>query len=206
MRIASPSRAEVPPRPVADREVFSDHPAPEELLERFTERLTALRGEVVVAASEEEAAARLEELLDEHAGAPAVACEDPLVEALVTARPVLASRIDSSHAVRASSVELARFGVGITGCVALVARTGSVVVNSERDGGRRLSVLPPCHVVVARVGQLVASLEDALRLLRENGRWSSASVITGPSRTADIEKILVLGAHGPKRLRVVIIT
>jgi len=95
--------------------------------------------------------------------------------------------------------------VGITGCDALVAQTGSVVVTSRSAGGRALSVLPPHHVVVARREQLVAGLPEAFALLQAtygDDYPSMMSFITGPSRTGDIERILVLGAHGPKRLTV----
>lgn len=93
--------------------------------------------------------------------------------------------------------------LGVTGCDCLVAQTGSIFVSTCSAGGRALSVLPPVHLVVARREQLVPDLAAAFALLRQRygGRWpSSLSLITGPSRTADIEKILVMGAHGPKRL------
>ena len=95
--------------------------------------------------------------------------------------------------------------VGITECDALVAMTGTVVVSEKSSGGRTLSVLPAHHVVLARADQLVPDLESAFGVLRslyaEN--WPSfLSFITGPSRTGDIERILVLGAHGPKRLTI----
>jgi L-lactate dehydrogenase complex protein LldG len=95
--------------------------------------------------------------------------------------------------------------VGITECDALVAQTGSVLVTSRSAGGRVLSVLPPHHIVLARHDQLVPDLAAALTGARETYRdaWPSMlSFITGPSRTADIERILVLGAHGPKRLTI----
>jgi L-lactate dehydrogenase complex protein LldG len=101
--------------------------------------------------------------------------------------------------------ELARCDVGISECDALVAQTGSVVVTSRSAGGRALSVLPPHHVVVARREQLVPDLPAALALLKSKygGNYPSMiSFITGPSRTGDIERILVLGAHGPKKLTV----
>ena len=94
-------------------------------------------------------------------------------------------------------------GLGVTGCDYLVAQTGSIIVSTVSAGGRALSVLPPVHLVIARREQIVADLESAITLLRQryDKHWPSAlSVITGPSRTADIEKILVMGAHGPKRL------
>jgi len=93
--------------------------------------------------------------------------------------------------------------LGVTGCDCLIAQTGSVVVSTHSAGGRALSVLPPAHLVIARRNQIVTDLAAAMALLRQryDGRWPSAlSIITGPSRTADIEKILVFGAHGPKRL------
>jgi L-lactate dehydrogenase complex protein LldG len=93
--------------------------------------------------------------------------------------------------------------LGVTGCDYLVAQTGSIIVSTLSAGGRALSVLPPTHLVIARHEQMVADLASATALLRKryDKHWPSAlSVITGPSRTADIEKILVMGAHGPKRL------
>src|SRR5487761_1984852 len=94
---------------------------------------------------------------------------------------------------------------GISECDALVAQTGSVLVTSRSAGGRALSVLPPHHVVVARREQLVADLPAAFALLQQKYAPdfpSMISFITGPSRTGDIERILVLGAHGPKKLTI----
>jgi L-lactate dehydrogenase complex protein LldG len=93
--------------------------------------------------------------------------------------------------------------LGVTSCDCLVAQTGSVVVSTLSAGGRALSVLPPTHLVIARREQIVPDLATAMTLLRKryDRHWpSTLSVITGSSRTADIEKILVMGAHGPKRL------
>lgn len=113
--------------------------------------------------------------------------------------PVL--RTDRSY----RAVDLEQCDAGISECDFLVAQTGSVVVTSRSAGGRALSVLPPHHVVVARREQLVRDLPAAFAQLRE--RYSASypsflSVITGPSRTGDIERILVLGAHGPKKLTI----
>ena len=90
---------------------------------------------------------------------------------------------------------------GITGCEFLIARTGSVLVSSASESGRQMNVFPPVHIVLAHVSQLVNYPEDALVALQEkygDSLPSTVSTITGPSRTADIEKTLVLGAHGPK--------
>jgi L-lactate dehydrogenase complex protein LldG len=98
---------------------------------------------------------------------------------------------------------------GLTECECLVAQTGSVCVTARSSGGRALSVLPPHHVVVARRPQLLADLTAAYELLAQkygaSGYPSFMSFITGPSRTGDIERILVLGAHGPKKLTVLLV-
>ncbi len=102
--------------------------------------------------------------------------------------------------------ELETCDAGITECDALVAQTGSVVVTSRSAGGRALTVLPPHHIVLARRDQMVADLPAAFALLKTRygaNFPSMMSFITGPSRTGDIERILVLGAHGPKKLTII---
>jgi L-lactate dehydrogenase complex protein LldG len=104
--------------------------------------------------------------------------------------------------------ELESCDAGLTECEVLVAQTGSVCVTARTSGGRALSVLPPHHVVIARRSQMVADLPAAYEHLSaryESGYPSFMGFITGPSRTGDIERILVLGAHGPKRLTVLLI-
>ena len=111
---------------------------------------------------------------------------------------VLASKIAGEPNASVRECDL-----GVTGCDCLVAQTGSIIVSTLSAGGRALSVLPPTHLVIARREQIVPDLASGMALLRKryDKHWpSSLSVITGPSRTADIEKILVMGAHGPKRL------
>jgi L-lactate dehydrogenase complex protein LldG len=101
--------------------------------------------------------------------------------------------------------ELEKCDVGISECDALIAQTGTVLVTSRSAGGRVLSCLPPHHVVIARREQLVADLPAAFALVKQKygGNFPSMiSFITGPSRTGDIERILVLGAHGPKKLTI----
>src|SRR5690606_25074381 len=98
--------------------------------------------------------------------------------------------------------------VGITMCEALIARNGSILVSNKGAAGRRLSIYPNHHIVIARTGQLVMDLKDGFQLLKSKyGQQipSLISTITGPSRTADIEKTLVLGAHGPKELFVFLV-
>ncbi|MGV3502180.1 MAG: LutC/YkgG family protein [Adhaeribacter sp.] len=90
---------------------------------------------------------------------------------------------------------------GLTTCEALIARTGSMLISSTSRSGRRLSVYPEKHLVVAYASQLQADIRDGLAFVRDKyqGQFPSMlSLVSGPSRTADIEKTLVMGAHGPK--------
>jgi L-lactate dehydrogenase complex protein LldG len=91
----------------------------------------------------------------------------------------------------------------LTTCESLITRTGSILVSSANAGGRRLSIYPPTHIVVAQGSQLVPDIKDALQRVRDKYKEnfpSMISMVSGPSRTADIEKTLVMGAHGPKQL------
>lgn len=93
--------------------------------------------------------------------------------------------------------------VGLTRCEALVARTGSILLSSSLASGRTLSVYPPVHVCVAYTNQLVYNIDAAMNIM--NAKYGHdlptfVSLATGPSRTADIEKTLVLGAHGPREV------
>jgi L-lactate dehydrogenase complex protein LldG len=93
--------------------------------------------------------------------------------------------------------------VCITGCEALVARTGSILLTSRQPMGRVAPVFYPVHIVVAFARQLVPDISDALSLMDTRYGKDLPSMInlnTGPSRTADIEKTLVVGVHGPKEV------
>jgi L-lactate dehydrogenase complex protein LldG len=90
----------------------------------------------------------------------------------------------------------------LTSCEFLVARTGSIVMGSVHQG-RIPSVYAPVHICIATTSQLVYDVKDALVALKEKYRQFLPSLITfatGPSRTADIEKTLVVGVHGPKEV------
>ncbi len=93
--------------------------------------------------------------------------------------------------------------LGVTGCEYLIARLGSIMVSSAMESGRRMNVYPEIHAVVAYASQILPDLKDALKAIRKKYNNKLPSMITsisGPSRTADIEKTLVMGAHGPKEL------
>ena len=91
----------------------------------------------------------------------------------------------------------------ITTCEALVARTGTMILSSMASGGRTPSVYAPVHICIAYTSQLVYDVKDGLEMLQKkygNQLPSVISFASGPSRTADIEKTLVTGVHGPKEV------
>jgi L-lactate dehydrogenase complex protein LldG len=98
---------------------------------------------------------------------------------------------------------LSQIDCGITLCECLLARTGSMIVSSKQLAGRRLTVFPPTHIVVASTSQLLPDIKEGMAFMQKkygSQLPSMISVVTGASRTADIEKTLVMGAHGPKEL------
>lgn len=97
--------------------------------------------------------------------------------------------------------------VGITGCFCAIAETGSLMLLSGPDAFASGALLPETHIAVVPVARIVAGLEDAFALMRsERGELPRATnIISGPSRTGDIEQTIVLGAHGPYRVHVVLV-
>jgi len=176
----------------------------EEQLELFGKNAAALTAELHVCADLAGAAAAVLALSREQGwkkiGLHAGKLTDPVASALGLAEV----RTDAGYEI----ADLESCDAGLTECELLVAQTGSVLVSAPSAGGRALSVLPPHHVVLARLDQLVPDLTAAFTSIK--ARYGDSfpsffSFITGPSRTGDIERILVLGAHGPKRLTILII-
>jgi L-lactate dehydrogenase complex protein LldG len=99
--------------------------------------------------------------------------------------------------------------LGLSGVDYLIAETGSVVMLSRPEQPRSLSLLPPVHVAVAQRAQLLPDLFDlfeAVPWARRGGLPSGLSLVTGPSKTGDIELRLVTGVHGPGELQVFLIS
>ncbi len=94
----------------------------------------------------------------------------------------------------------------LTPCLAAVAETGTLMLISGEATPTTLNFLPDTHIVVLRAGQVVASYEDGWDLLRSRDELPrTVNFITGPSRTGDIEQRIELGAHGPRRLHVILV-
>jgi len=158
----------------------------------FQQEIRAVAGECFVFESEPELFVSLKKFVSEK-GFSNLHCRDEKLKECLNRYGIPFSSSDE---------DFETMEAGLTGCEFLVARTGSVIVSS-RNSGRKMNIFPPVHIVVAHSFQLVNYLEDAYRqILQKYGNKlpSIISTITGPSRTSDIEKTLVLGAHGPKQL------
>lgn len=95
---------------------------------------------------------------------------------------------------------------GVTDVRWAIAETGSLVVTASEAHGRVLSLAPPVHVAIVDSGQIVPDLLDVMRLLQIHGAGSGTTLITGPSKTSDIEGNLVIGVHGPGAVKVFVIS
>jgi L-lactate dehydrogenase complex protein LldG len=170
----------------------------------FAERSESLRTEFFSCADEAAASAQLK-LLSDREGWESIAFPvDSEIRALLA--DVSIAKLEVSRSTVKTDLE--KVSAGITGCDALIAQTGSVLLTAKSGGGRALSVLPVHHVVVASASQLVPDLPAAFELLERKyapNFPSFMTFITGPSRTGDIERVLVLGAHGPRKLTVIMV-
>ncbi|MDP1591357.1 MAG: LutB/LldF family L-lactate oxidation iron-sulfur protein [Prosthecobacter sp.] len=177
-------------------------PSVHDLTAQFAQNAATLRADFFNLPDETAAKAKLLELTRQHGWKKLAAHQGSLTDALV---PRSLPLLDTTHGYDVT--ELESCDAGISECDALIAQTGSVLLTSRSGGGRALSVLPEHHVVLARRSQLLADLPAAYELLhqRYGASWPSLmTFITGPSRTGDIERILVLGAHGPKKLTILL--
>lgn len=183
----------VPEKPDFEQPIYHSIDIPLELA--FKENLEKVNGFVNLFQSEEELYNALKEFLANRKKEVVFCNEDEI-----------SSKLNVAEIPFLQSSELSKeIEVGITGCEYLIAHTGSVMVSSAQKGGRQMFVYPPVHIVIARKNQLVDYLDKAYSGIKEkykNDFPSHVAIITGPSRTADIEKTLVLGAHGPRELHV----
>jgi L-lactate dehydrogenase complex protein LldG len=179
-------------------------PDQEGLLVLFQRNCVQLKTDLHLVSGIAAATRTMVNLRDAHQWRAAAAHHDLLLDQIV---PALGLETQFTEE-RPDSRSLEKCSVGITACDALIGQTGSILLTARSAGGRALSVLPPHHLVIARADQLVPDLPAAFELLsaRYGENYPSfITFITGPSRTGDIERILVLGAHGPKNLTVILI-
>jgi len=185
---ASASPAPVPPvpRPLSPPDGASN------LLDRFTSQLEAVGAQWTLVRGEVEAARALRRILAD-AGAKRVAGSDA----------TLVARLLPERLTDLSRDELFSCDAGVTTAQWGIAETGTLVLESARERSRLASLVPPVHVALLSTGAIVASLGDALARLDVASH--AITLITGPSRTSDIELTLVVGVHGPQTVHVLLL-
>lgn len=172
------------------------HPLNQSLELEFKTNLEMIGGQVILCQSKSEITDHINTICKEK-NQNTVFCTDPVLQELLKENV----KVDSEE------TNFTGLNIGVTGCEFLVAHLGSVLISSAQISGRRLNVFPETHIVVASQWQLTDYLDRALEKMQnkyKNQLPSLISNITGPSRTADIEKTLVMGMHGPKSLIVLI--
>jgi len=182
----------------------SAHPSP---VEMFRERLEAVGGHCVIVEGEVEAARALNRILAELQATLSVrriALSDaPLLDRLTRGLEVEFDELK----VAPSAAELFDYDVGLTTAQTAIAETGTLLLESDREHHRLVSLLPPVHIAIINARDICLTISDALKQvrLRETSDISrTVTLITGPSRTADIELTLAIGVHGPKELYVIV--
>jgi L-lactate dehydrogenase complex protein LldG len=167
-------------------------PPHDDLAVIFAEEFTKLDGKFIYAENQVECAALLVELLRTLKLDKLYCAEEELKDILLT----------NGHEIPFHP-DLSTCDASLTSCAGLVARTGTLVLSSDQHQGRTASVYSPVHICIAFTGQLVYDTIEALQFLKEKYRNQLPSLLSfasGPSRTADIEKTLVKGIHGPKEV------
>jgi L-lactate dehydrogenase complex protein LldG len=178
------------PQSEGNQQVFQ--PLEQEIEIEFAEQFNKLQGKFIYCINQQELAFQLGSLVKKQDWQKVYCVEDKLI---AYAGFAISDRIIKT--------DLANCDVSITGCEYLVARTGSIVMSSAKASGRSVSVYAPIHICIAFTNQLVYDITDALEALKKkygNNLPSFITFATGPSRTADIEKTLVVGVHGPKEV------
>ena len=167
-------------------------PSRQDLEIEFAEQFAKLQGKFVFCVDHQELADQLNALVINHSWKKIFCREEKLRDLLRT------HRFDIT-----SNSGLADCDAAITTCDGLVARTGTIIMSSASPSGRTVSVYAPIHICIAYTDQLIYDIRDGLLALKEkyhNQLPSLMTFATGPSRTADIEKTLVVGVHGPKEV------
>jgi L-lactate dehydrogenase complex protein LldG len=157
----------------------------------FAENFTKLQGRFSFAGSLNEVVTQLQALIQARSWT-AIYCRE---EALI-------STLQQHGFAQTFTADLANCDAAITTCEQLIARTGSIMMSAAQQSGRTVSVYAPVHICIAYTSQLVYDISDALKniQLKYPQLPSLITLATGPSRTADIEKTLVVGIHGPKEV------
>lgn len=169
---------------------------PEELLPLFKDQFEALGGTFIEIDNYQNLTVILKNLVTQHEWNEVVCSSKELFHFLID------EQLDFIREPNPNP-QFATAPACITECEAAISRTGSFIFTSHQNRGRSATILYPNHLVIVRKKQLLADLKDGLELInvKYNKDYPSmVNVTTGPSRTADIEKTLVTGIHGPQAI------
>ena len=185
----------------------SSSPAQASMVATFRESLEAVGGRCFIVRGEVEAAIILKKIFAELPASHSrrVALSDASILERLTRD--LGPQVEEVTTTPESN-DLFNFDVGITTAQLAIAETGTLVLESESERHRLVSLVPPVHIAILDARSLVQSLGEALSYLQRegiSGLSRAVTFITGPSRTADIELTLTVGVHGPKELHVIVI-
>ena len=178
------------------------------LLEMFKQNLESVGGHCIVVRDESEAAQALSGIINGLQVTPLKAKRIALSDAPVVERLIQQVELDVDEiTVTPNAAELFGYDVGITSAQGAIAETGTLVLESELERHRLVSLLPPVHVAIVEAARVCRTIGEALSVVRprETTELSrTITFITGPSRTADIELTLAIGVHGPQELYVIV--
>lgn len=206
---------DAPPRPRQYLNVtVQEDESADALLERFTLELTQLKGEVFVVSGDDEARAKVIELLAAQSATSILAWDFAYIpvaglEAAIRDAGIEIFQPDTHNEYRMEMLTAsAEAQVGLTGADAAAATTGTLIFTTAPGRGRLPTVLAPTHIAVITLDQILPRIESWVAAQRAQGLPLRASAnvcfVSGPSRTGDIEMELILGVHGPGRVQVIV--
>ncbi|MCX6641732.1 MAG: LUD domain-containing protein [bacterium] len=175
----------------------------DEVLHNFQKMLELVGGECYITAGEQSLHAALQEVLQTFAGSAVLLSPDPEIQRLNIDNLILQTSLRIIHPTQQNMEEAALAPVGLTSASAGIADTGTVVLVHIGETGRLSALLPEVHVVLLKKATIYPdklTFLQQMKLARIDLGATPMTWVTGPSSTADIEKVLVRGAHGPRRL------
>lgn len=173
------------------------------LFAEFETRAKAVSAEVFRVVTFEEAREVLLGLVKEAKVRKAVVVESPLQRAAGITEALRSRGIEVYASPEAIAAHAATADIGISGVEFGVAETGSVFQDGYAIATRLVTILPPFHLVFLPSANIVSGITEAFEIIAENFDHGYLGFITGPSRTADIERVLTIGVHGPSRFAVI---
>jgi L-lactate utilization protein LutC len=176
------------------------------LVEIFRESLEAVDGHCIVAHNELEVVRALTDIIVQLRGTNLPTQRIAISDAAELEHLVKRTGIEFDEvAVTPSSADLFSFDVGISRAQAGIAETGTLLLDSSRERHRLVSLVPPVHIAIIDASRIVLTLGEALSMMQQGEQVSPiVTLVTGPSRTADIELTLAIGVHGPQELYVIV--